>query len=286
MRHVRIVKARKYGVYAWGAYSQVSLQDSVVDGGGTADAGFLAGESGSYGSSRDSSVIRTTIRKFRNWGVLFAHLAYGKPDGALHAVALDNVVTDIKGSVGKSPGTAEGGIWSGSVEGAIIGNTVLRAGWDGIETVGSSDRASVVANRVATTRTGIYIEHSTNDSLIARNQVSKVDTGVIVEWTYGGVSSKRNTFLENTITGAARSGIVVSIGADQNQIADNVFVGGGRPMIVLQGSSDNVVRGNESCGTDGPLVAEEPGPDENGSSIIPRRNIISANLHRATCVKG
>jgi hypothetical protein len=286
MRHVRVLKARKYGVYAWGAYSQVSLQDSVLDGGGTAEAGFLAGESGSYGNSRDSSVIRTTIRKFRNWGMLFAHQAYGRSNGALHAVALDNLVTDIKGAVGKSPGTAEGGIWSGSVEGAIIGNTVLRAGWDGIETVGSSDRAAIVANKVATTKTGIYLEHSTNDSLIARNQVSGVETGIIVEWAYGGVSSVRNTFVANRIVGAWRLGLVASIGADQNQITDNVFVGGGRPMILLQGSSDNVVKGNESCGTDGPLVEEQSWPDENGAPAVPRRNVISANTHRASCVKG
>jgi hypothetical protein len=284
IRRVRIVNVRKLGIFAWGAYSQVSLQDSTVDGGGTADAGYIAGESGSYGASRDSSVIRTTIRRFRNWGVLFAHQAFGKPDGALHAVALDDLVTDIRGSVGKAPGTAEGGIWSGSVEGAIIGNAVLRAGWDGIETVGSSDRATVVANRVASTKTGIYIEHSTNDSLIARNQMSAIETGIIVEWTYGGISSKRNTFLANRIVGASRIGLVVSIGADQNQIADNVFVGGGRPMIVLQGSSDNIVRGNQSCGTKGtPLVAEESAPDEHGTPTVPKRNVIRANTHRVTC---
>jgi parallel beta-helix repeat protein len=282
LRHLRIVDVRKLGVFAWGAYSEVSLQDSTVDGGGTADAGFIAGESGSFGESRDSSVIRTTLRRFTNWGMLFAHQAYGRPEGAKHAVALDNLVTDVKGA-NKASGTAEGGIWSGSVEGAIIGNTVLRMDWDGIETVGSSDRTSVVANRVATTRTGIYLEHSTNDSLIARNRMSGVEAGIIVEWSYGGVASKRNAFVGNTIVGASKNGLIVSIGADQNRITGNTFIGGARPMIVLQGSSDNVVRGNESCLTKGTLVAEESAPDEHGSPAYPRRNVITGNRHRSSC---
>lgn len=282
LRRLQIVHVRRVGLFAWGAYSQVSLQDSLLDGDGTADAGFIAGESGNYGASSDSSMIRTTVRRFKNWGVLFAHLAHGAQKGALHAVALDNVVTDIRGS-SRPPGTAEGGIWSGSVEGAIIGNTVLRAGWDGIETVGSSSRATVIGNRVGATRTGIYLEHATNDSIIARNRIWGIESGITVEWSYGGIASTRNTFLSNRIVGATRGGMHVSIGADWNRISDNVFVGGARPMILLQGSSDNVVRGNRSCGAKGVLVAEEVGPDENGSPMVPKRNVITANLHAASC---
>jgi hypothetical protein len=282
LRHLRVLKVRNIGVFAWGAYSAVSLQDSIVDGGGKADAGFIAGESGSFGVSRDSSVIRTVLRGFTRWGVLFAHQAVGKPDAAKHAVALDNVVTDIRGST-RPAGTAEGGIWSGSVEGAIIGNTVTRTGWDGIETVGSSDRAVVLLNRVSATRTGIYLEHSTNDSVIRGNQLSRLETGIIVEWSYGGVASKRNSFLRNRIVDATRSGMVVSIGADQNQIIGNVFIRGGRPMIVLQGSSENVVRQNEGCGSAGALVAEQVAPDEHGAAAVPKRNVIAANRHRLSC---
>lgn len=282
LRHVRIVNIRNVGVFAWGAYAAVSLQDSVLDGGGKAESGFVAGESGSYGESHDSSVIRSTIRHFTRWGMLFAHQAYGDQNAAKHALALDNLVTDIRGSA-RPAGTAEGGIWSGSAEGAIIGNTVVRAGWDGIETVGSSERAVVIANRVSATRTGIYLEHSTNDSTIARNRVSGVETGIIVEWSYGGVASRRNTFVANRIIDATRSGMTISIGADSNRVVANRFIRGARPMIVLQGSSGNLVRSNEGCGSPGVLVAEQAAPDEHGRSAVPARNDIAANRGLTSC---
>ena len=110
-----------------------------------------------------------------------------------------------------------------------------------------------------------------------------IEAGITVEWSYGGVASKRNTFVGNTIVGATKNGLRVSIGADQNRITGNTFVGGARPMIVLQGSSDNVVRGNESCLTKGTLVAEESAPDEHGSPAYPRRNVITGNRHRSSC---
>jgi Periplasmic copper-binding protein (NosD) len=282
LRHVRAVNVRNVGVFAWGAYAAVSLQDSLLDGGGKAEAGFVAGESGSFGDSRDSSIIRTRVRGFTRWGVLFAHQAHGNPNAAKHAVALDNVVTDIRGS-SRPPGTAEGGIWSGSAEGAIIGNTVARAGWDGIETVGSSERAVVVGNRVTATRTGIYIEHSTNDSVIARNHVSRVESGITVEWSYGGVASRRNTFVGNRIVDATRIGMIISIGADQNRIVGNRFIRGARPIIILQGSSANLVRANEGCGSQGVLVVEQAAPDEHGAPAVPSRNVIAANRQLTSC---
>src|SRR5947199_4915103 len=103
-------------------------------------------------------------------------------------------------------GTEEGGIWTGGVEAAIIGNTIVRARWDGIETVGSSTRTTVADNVVRGTRTGIYLEHATNDSVIARNVVTGSPAGINVEWWYGGVGSRKNTFTDNRIVGPSRAG--------------------------------------------------------------------------------
>lgn len=283
VRRVTMMHVRHDGLFAWGRYAEVSIQDSTLTGDGSGEAGVVAGESGSLGESRDSSVIRTRITGFRDWGILFAHQAYGTPDGAARALALDDTVSWISGAIDKSPGTAEGGIWSGSASGAIIGNTVAHTGWDGIETVGSSDQVTVVKNTVRATKTGIYLEHSTNSSLIADNDVAGVETGIVVEWKYGGFGSDGNTFARNRISGATHHGLVIGVQDDGNHVVENTFVGDSGPMIVLQGSSGNLVQGNLSCLSSGPFVAQWTAAADTGTDVTPQENVISDNRHRRAC---
>jgi Periplasmic copper-binding protein (NosD)/Bacterial Ig domain len=288
---VRFTRVRTDGVNVWGAFSNVSVQDSLIKGEGTAQAGVFA-----LGSdrSRDMSVIRTRVRGFRSFGILLAQKEYGRPAAALHGLALDNVVTDIRdpardGCTSEphtTPkcGTNEGGIWTGGVEAAIIGNTILRARWDGIETVGSSTRTTVVGNKIRNTRTGIYVEHSTNDSLFTRNLVVQARTGINVEWWHDGQGSTSNTFRANRIVSASRSGLFVDVGDDGNGIVENVFVGGARPAIILQGTSDNVVRRNVGCrGGDEELVREQSAYYDSGARAVPRRNRVAGNTTSSSC---
>ena len=291
LSRLRLTHVRQDGVNVWGAYSNVSVQDSVIEGDGTAQVGVFA-----LGSdrSRDTSVIRTHVRGFRSHGILLAQREYGRPSAALHGLALDNVVSDIRDPArdrcyyapNTTPkcGTNEGGIWTGGVEAAIIGNTVLRARWDGIETVGSSTRTNVVGNTIRDTRTGIYLEHSTKDSLFSKNLVADARAGINVEWWHDGQGSIRNTFSSNRIVSASKGGLFVDVGDDGNQIVENVFVGGGRPAIVLQGTSDNVVRRNLGCRAgDEELVREQSAYYDNGVRAVPRRNRLSANTTRTSC---
>jgi parallel beta-helix repeat protein len=291
LSRLRLTRVRTDGVNVWGAFSNVSVQDSLIQGDGSAQTGVF-----SLGSdrSRDTSVIRTKIRGFRSHGILLAQKEYGRPAAALHGLALDNVVTDIRDpardACTSAPhttpkcGTNEGGIWSGGVEGAIIGNTVLRARWDGIETVGSSTRTTVVGNEIRDTRTGIYLEHSTNDSLFSKNLVVGARTGINVEWWHEGQGSTRNTFTSNRIVSAGRTGLFVDVGDDGNHIVENVFVGGARPAIVLQGASDNVVRGNQGCrGGDEELIREQSAYYDSGARAVPRRNRLIGNTTSSTC---
>jgi parallel beta-helix repeat protein len=291
LRRLRLIHVRTDGVNAWGAFSNVSIEDSVIEGDGTAQTGVFA-----LGSdrSRDTSVIRTRIRGFRSFGILLAQKEYGRPAAALHGVALDNVVSDVRDPArdrctfepNTSPkcGTNEGGIWTGGVEAAIIGNTVLRARWDGIETVGSSTRSTVVGNKIRDTRTGIYLEHSTKESLFSKNLVVDARTGINVEWWHDGQGSTSNTFTSNRVVSASRSGLFVDVGDDGNQIVENVFVGGARPAIVLQGTSDNVVRRNLGCRSgDRELVREQSGNLDGGGRAEPRRNKLIGNTTSASC---
>jgi hypothetical protein len=279
LQRLTITRIRNEGVFAWGAYAGVSLQDSTLDGGGTAGSGFLAGESGHYGDSKDSSVIRTTVRGFRKWGVDFVHVAYGDRSAALHAVALDNAISDVSDDA-VANGTSEGGIWSGGVEAAIVGNTIHDIGWDGIETVGSSTNDAIVDNDVRATPTGIYVEHSTNGTTIAGNRIRDVLTGINVEWRYGGIGSSENVFAGNVVTGARKTGLFIDVGSDRNMVSDNLFKSVGQP-IVLQGSSGNHVTRNRACTSgDVPFVVERTGQWDDGSPAHATQNDISANANR------
>jgi Periplasmic copper-binding protein (NosD) len=291
LQRLHIGRVRTHGVNVWGAHSSVSVQDSVIEGGGSGRAGvFTLGSD----RSRDTSVIRTRLGGFRSFGILLGQKEFGRRAAALHGVALDNVVTDIRDpdrdgcvyDAQETPGcgTNEGGIWTGGVEAAIIGNTVLRARWDGIETVGSSTRTMIVDNEIRKTRTGIYLEHSTNHSVIARNLIVDTEAGIQVEWRYDGIGSSHNTFVANRIVGAEAAGLFVDTGGEGNRILRNLFVGGVRPAITLQGSSANVVRDNLGCGGKlGSLVEAETGQRDDGSLAHPRGNRLRGNRSVASC---
>ena len=269
------------GVEVWGAHRDVSVQDSVIDGRGATNAGVA--DKGSD-ASRDVSVVRCRIFGFRGYGVLFAQRFYARPNAALHNLALDNSISDII-DPDRADGTDEGGIWTGGVGAAIIGNRISHTGIDGIETVGSSTRTTIIANHVARTPVGIYLEHSTNASLIARNDISDVGTGINVEWRHAGGGSSANTFAGNSIVRATRAGLFVDVGSEANRIEGNHFVVGARPAIVLQGASANLVRGNVGCGVGGRLIKQQAGRWEDGSLAEPRGNRVVGNVERGFCVR-
>jgi Right handed beta helix region len=280
LQRLRIRRVRRQGVTAWGAHSNVSVQDSAIDGGGRADTGVL-----SLGSDRSSdvSVIRTRIRGFRHYGIDFAQVRFHRPRAALRNVALDNRIAAIYDPA-TANGTHEGAIWSGGGKAALIGNAIEGTGWDGIETVGSSERVSIVDNRIARTRTGIYLEHSTNRSLVSGNAIGRVRTGINVEWRYGGVGSSRNVFTFNRIDGASETGIFLDVGSDGNRVFANVFHDGVLPAIRLQGSSRNRVRGNRACGhAGGEVVHEQSGRHDYGPLAVSRENSISDNSAARAC---
>jgi parallel beta-helix repeat protein len=284
LQRLRLKRVRTDGVNTWGAHSNISIQDSRIEGSRSAEAGIVA-----LGSdeTRDITASRNRVSGFRGFGILLQQQEHGRPAADLHGLVLDNVVTNIRNpsrdgcwtaAKYRTPGcgTDEGGIWTGGVEAAVIGNVVRRARWDGIETVGSSTRTTIVGNEISDTRTGIYLEHSTNDSLIARNRIVDALTGINVEWRHEGAGSSANTFADNRIVDA-KTGIFVDVGGDRHRILGNMFVGGGRPAIVLQGSSHNVVRGNRACGGGQPLVELSEARYDDGRRAVSKNNRLEAN---------
>ena len=219
---------------------------------GRAQAGVFA-----LGSdhSRDTSVIRTRVRGFRSHGILFAQREYGRPAAALHGLALDNVVSDIRDPARDSLLLrAELDAEVRDERGRHLDRRCRSRDhrqhgrgrtWDGIETVGSS------------TRTGRR-EHDPRDpyghlpralderlALLAE-LVTGPRTGINVEWWHDGQGSTRNTFSSNRIVSASKGGLFVDVGDDGNQIVENVFVGGG-------------AAGDRAAGHVGQRRAAEPG---------------------------
>lgn len=274
---VEITHARQTGVMAWDNYSDISVQDSTISGDRRAEAGVVFEDCG----SSDSSVIRTRISGFRSYGINFACDVYNDPNAARDAVALDNVISDITDPT-VNDGTSEGGIWSGGAEAALLGNDISRTGWDGIETVGSSLHATVVANTITATPTGIYLEHVTNHSLVSRNRISAVDTGIDVEWRYDGFGSYENSFSGNKVT-AARRGLFVEVGDDGNRVESNTFIRVHTP-VVFQGSSNNIARGNRACGNGEAVVTEGNARGDDGALVTPTGNRLSDN-RSSRCAK-
>jgi hypothetical protein len=279
LRRLTVRRVTVNGVEAWGAHRDVSVQDSVLDGRGASNAGVF--DLGSD-NSRDVSVVRSRIWGFDGYGVVFAQRLYWRRAAALHNLALDDDVSDII-DPRRSDGRSEGGIWSGGVAAAIIGNRVRRTGTDGIQTVGSSRATTIVANDVARSPVGIYLEHSTDSSLIAGNRISDVGTGINVEWRHAGGGSRANTFAANRIARTTQAGIFLDVGSDANRVERNRFIGGARPAIVLQGASANVVRANLGCGAHGGMVREQAGRWEDGAVAVARGNRLVRNAEAPSC---
>jgi hypothetical protein len=271
---------RESGVEIWGPHADVSVQDSTIAGEGARGGGVM--DRGSD-ESRGTSVIRSEITGFRGYGINFFQRDYDRPAVARNALALDNQIADIDDPAA-ADGTHEGGIWSGGVGAAIIGNRIRDTGWDGIQTVGSSRGVTIVGNDVARTMTGIYLEHETTRSLIAGNAIADVHTGINSEWRYDGAGSGANTLDGNTITRPTDAGIFIDVAGDHNRIGGNVVVGGNGPAVVLQGASDNLVTGTVACARGGErMIVQQSAHYDDGRAAHSLRNRIEANGGRGAC---
>jgi copper-binding protein NosD len=283
VQRLKISGVRTNGVEVWGAHHDISVQDSMILGGGTAEnAGVF--DLGSV-NSRRTSVVRTQVRGFVGYGVLFAQRFYGRSSAAIHNLALDNTISDIV-DPHRHDGTDAGGIWTGGVAAAVIGNKVSHTGTDGIETVGSSTHDTIVSNSVQDTPVAIYVEHSTNLSLIESNRASNVGTPINVEWRHSGVGSNSNVYAYNDIS-ATEAGVFIDVQDDNNAIVGNVFRAAKGTPVILQGSSYNTVRGNIACGaSSAPFVVQRAASSQTGAVARSTHNRLADNERQTPCRVG
>lgn len=277
LRRLRVTRTRVDGVNVWGKVDDASIQDSSFDGAGTAAAGVVA----AVADADDVSVIRTRIRRFREFGINFAQSGFGRIDRGRENLALDNVISDISAPI-DTQGRSQGAIWSGGPAATIVGNRIHRIGWDGIETVGTSDGVVIARNHVSETRTGVYLEHQTTRSRIVGNSISDVFTGINVEWRYGGIGSYANVFSQNRIARARGHGIFIDTGSYGNLVTGNVIDARTGTAVVLQGSYGNSIIANHVCGGAKGIV-QQTGLAEDGTPIAPTGNRLVGNFATARC---
>jgi hypothetical protein len=280
LQRIWISGVRVNGIEIWGAHSRDSIQDSALFGSGVAtNAGVF--ELGS-GKTSQTSVVGTRISGFRGFGVIFDQRFHGLPRAALHNLALDNRISDIIDPTIHDD-TDAGGIWTGGAQAAVIGNVISDTGTDGVETVGSSIGDTIVDNHIRNTPVAIYIEHSTSQSLVLRNQTSSSNTGINVEWRHDGGGSNANTFAHNRIA-ATEAGVFVDVRDDYNSIVANTFVGSEATPITFQGSSENLARDNVACAAGSqPFVVQRSARLPSGDVAEASHNRLVDNVRTNSC---
>jgi hypothetical protein len=141
---------------------------------------------------------------------------------------------------------------------------------------------AIARNEIGDTPVGIYVER---DDVVTHYEEHDCasEHGNQRQWTYGGVGSVANQFTENHISAASKTGIFLDVGADRNQVLRNVLFVSQGPAIVLQGSSNNLVKGNRRCGSTAAIVDERVGRWDNGELAHPNGNAIAGNTSRAHC---
>ena len=200
-------------------------------------------------TSGDTSVLRTAVRNVRDYGINFFPWTPSRVYPGARALAVGNVVEHVQNAATDN-GTNEGGIWTGGADAVIRDNVVSDTGWDGIQTIGASSHTVIAGNRISRTGVGIYVEHQTWDSLIEGNTLSEITgTGINVEWRYDGEGSGRLTIRRNTIAAVGGYGVFVDVGANDNVIDGNTIPDARQGAIRLQGSTGNLVTGNDLRGT-------------------------------------
>lgn len=279
IQRLKLINLAGVGVYLWGLHQRVSIQDLFMDGASRSSSGVFDYITDS--TSSDTSVLRSTIQNFLDYGINFYPWTQTATFPGSRAVAHFNTITNITNPATNN-GTNEGAIWTGGFDAVIWNNSINGTGWDGIETFGNSQRASIRGNTIQNAHVAIYLEHQTYDSMIADNTISGGDVGINIEWWYGGVGSKRQTIVNNTITGMAQNGIFVDVGANDNVISGNRIYDSAQSAIVLQGTTGNKVQNNDlrdrrASRTQTYSVRESYGRWDDGTLAVPDFNTVTGN---------
>jgi parallel beta-helix repeat protein len=264
--HVVGLGAARSGVEAWGAHRHgLSVQDSVLEGSGTASTGLR--DLQTDGDSSGDSAFRNDVHGFRDYGLMFPASSGGVRMPGADNVAVGNTISAIQDPA-HATGTNEAGIWLGGRANVAYANTVSDTGWELVWTGSSCNDCLVAGNTLSNSGVGVYLEHGSGGTVVTGNTISDVDYGVNVEWSYhegaAYVGSENVVVRGNTVT-ARKVGVQASVDDNGFVVEGNVVRAGSSAPVVLQGVDHATVRDNDLRGPGASCVAEIDGLNDSGA---------------------
>jgi hypothetical protein len=177
---------------------------TVLDGGGTQESGVFLRNNGG------GAIEKTHSKFFTGYGI--ANMDYWPPREPVGRTLIEDCIAeDITATPPHSlvpPGTAEAGFWFGNPTDARR-LVARRASWMGMWT-GAKCFGSVIEDfeLLEMPHVGLYVEHVTKDTTFRRGRIESQNTGINVEWWYGGAGSYNLMFEDLDIYCPPRTGVV------------------------------------------------------------------------------
>ncbi len=209
-------------VAVWGTGRNAAVLDSTLRGNRVVSAAIVARQPSGL------IVRRVVVRGFTHYGIVVDanELSPRARSGRFWISDLD--VAGVSRRVpGSSKGRAEACVWIGN-SGSVRRVRADRCAWTGLWT-GTAARGSRFEDiDVARTRTGIYIEHYTRNSVFRRLRVRRsVRTGIVAEWAdpaWSGKPASVDNIIEDSRFESWLAGVFLDAGTTRTTVRRSTFV--------------------------------------------------------------
>jgi hypothetical protein len=192
---------------------------------------------------------RLVVRDFTDYGVLVDANDPERTSLAKPFYLRDLNVAGIRRAVpGSSQGRGEACVWVGN-PGVVERARARRCGWTGLWTGTAATGARLAGIDVDQTRTGVYIEHFTRQSVFERVRVGRrVRVGLTAEWAdpdWGGVPGSIDNVVQASRFESWLVGVYLDEGTTRTTIRGSTFVGQQWAAIGDYEGVDNAYYGND-----------------------------------------
>jgi hypothetical protein len=192
---------------------------------------------------------RLLVRDFTDYGVLVDANDRDRTSLERPFQLRDVDVAGIRRAVpGSSQGRGEACVWVGN-PGVVERARSRRCGWTGLWTGTATTGARFSGIDVDETRTGVYIEHFTQQSTFERVRVgSRVRVGVAAEWAdpdWGGIAGSIDNVIQDSRFESWLAGVYLDEGTTRTVIRRSTFVGQRWAAIGDYEGVDNAYHGND-----------------------------------------
>jgi exopolysaccharide biosynthesis polyprenyl glycosylphosphotransferase len=208
-------------VAVWGTGRNSAVLDSTLRGNRVVSAAIVARQPSGL------IVRRVVVRGFSHYGVVVDanQLSPSPPFGRFWISDLD-VARVSRPVPGSSEGRAEACVWIGN-SGSVRRVRADQCAWTGLWTGTATRRSSFEDIDISRTRTGVYIEHYTRNSVFRRLRVRQnVRTGVVAEWAdpaWSGKPASVDNIIEDSRFASWLAGVFLDAGTTRTTVRRSTF---------------------------------------------------------------